>query len=77
MSRQFETLGDWVLNNIGAVIIGMLGVAAILLILSSLHERNKKAEFMDECLKYQKQYECTALWRRSESTPIYIPMPMR
>jgi hypothetical protein len=42
---------------------------------SALTDRTQD-EFMAECIKEHKQYECTAMWRSGENHSTVVPMPV-
>lgn len=42
---------------------------------AALHADNDRRErFMQECLQYEREYQCTAKWRAGESRTTIMPM---
>lgn len=67
------------------LVVGILlfAIVGIVLAVWTIHEgskeeEKKRQEFMVDCLKERKQYECTSMWRSGEKheevVPIFIPM---
>lgn len=63
---------DYIEIVIAVVILGVLvgGGAAL------MHAGDAKKDFMAECQKDHKKYECTAMWRQGNQdvVPVFIPV---
>jgi len=62
--RTFEAVADWMLKHC----VGILLALAILIIIAFTYLAGEfhvaqRAEFMAECLQYERQYDCLAKWR--------------
>lgn len=74
-----DAIGDWIMDNMGTIIIVALVVVGIGFYYAVKDTGRQHSAFMTECRQYQKNYECTALWRAGEQrgvtyiAPVVIP----
>lgn len=68
----------WPVYGIVLVILALLIFMVYVMKESHKETEKQKAAFMAECLEYQKQYECVAMWRSGESNDntTVVPMPV-
>lgn len=60
----------------GVIVVVIFG-ALIWLVSCSVISNNKEYdEFMADCLKDHKKYECTTMWRQGTTDTIVVPVPV-
>lgn len=54
----------------------LISLCALAALLCGNAEARKEKQFMEECRRERKQYECTAMWRSGEHTggAVYVPV---
>lgn len=53
-------------DDLGVTLIVLLAIfSALFYFVGSIPPSTEK-KFMEECLKYEKQYKCTAMWRQGD-----------
>jgi hypothetical protein len=71
-------LGDWIMDNFGWVIAGVMLLAITPFVLGAIGEVKQKEAFMAGCTEVYPQFECTAMWRsgnsRTQLMPIVVPV---
>ena len=65
---------DFIFNAIPYVIVGLIVVGLLATCASVVDEIEQKEKFMNECLVYEKEYECTYKWRVSRLKSNDIPV---
>jgi hypothetical protein len=71
-------MGDWICDNLGWILGAFILFCLVGLFGAGMQITKARSAFMAECVQYQKQYECTAMWRAGEqhhSTTV-VPMPI-
>jgi hypothetical protein len=72
-------MAGWFEPNVGAIFLLLFSGIGLVLVGAVKSDSAARAEWMAECVKDHKEYECVAMWRAGDRriTPIPIIIPVR
>lgn len=65
---------DWAADNFGWVILAMVALTCWAGYEIVQQDTAAREEFMQECMKDHKKYECTAMWGNSHPQTTVVPV---
>lgn len=67
---------DWIIDNMWWMLIVIFGTACLVLVVAFREEGRIRQEFMEECIRHEPKYKCTAMWRAANTSHQVYPMPV-
>lgn len=64
---------DWIDNHMGLFILAVASFLLALILIAVVVGAKARMEWMEQCMKDKKEWECTAIWRYGSPSSIVAP----